>query len=265
MIASLAGLLTGIAAGFVGVGGGEFRIPVLIRVLRFPIPLAAAINLVVGLFTVTLGVLRRWGQHPFSDEAVMLVGVMATASGAGAVIGVLGRRRLPLAPLGTAVRAYLVVVGLWMLYESIAHAEHVLLDPEGAARWALAAAVAFVIAVVSGVMGVAGGEMRIPALLYLFGVPIVEAGTLSLMVSIPTVAAGAIVERRLGGIPDSVLRVTLVLGIASLVGVWLGAMLLPYANREVLKGTLGVVLLLASVKLPTDVGGPLPAPGGGRV
>jgi uncharacterized membrane protein YfcA len=265
VIASLAGLLTGLAAGFVGVGGGEFRIPILVRVLRFPIPQAAGINLVVGLFTVTLGVFRRWGQHPFGGDAVVLLGVMALASAAGATLGVLGRRRLPVRLLGLAVRAYLVVVGLWMLYEAIAHVEHVLVDPSGAARWVLAAAVAFAIAVVSGVMGVAGGEMRIPALLYLFGVPIVEAGTLSLLVSIPTVAAGALTDRRLGGIPNAVLRVTLVLALASLAGVWLGAMLLPYANRELIKGTLGVVLLLASVRLPTDVGGPPPAAGAGRM
>ncbi len=98
-------------------------------------------------------------------------------------------------------------------------------------------------------LGVAGGEMRIPALLYLFGVPIVEAGTLSLAVSIPTVAAGAFTDRRLGGIPDSVVRVALLMGIASAVGVLIGAALVPFANRDVIKGTLGVVLLLATVRL----------------
>jgi uncharacterized membrane protein YfcA len=136
-----------------------------------------------------------------------------------------------------------------MLYESIAHAEHVLLEPTGTLRWTLAAAIGFAIALVSGVLGVAGGEMRIPALLYLFGVPIVEAGTLSLAVSIPTVVAGAFTDRRLGGIPDSVIRVALLMGIASAVGVLVGAALVPYASREVIKGALGVVLLLATVRL----------------
>jgi uncharacterized protein len=57
-IATGSGLFTGIAAGFIGVGGGEFRIPVLVEVLRFPLKLAGGVNLVVGLFTVALGVLR---------------------------------------------------------------------------------------------------------------------------------------------------------------------------------------------------------------
>ncbi len=248
-IASVSGLFTGIAAGFIGVGGGEFRIPVLVELLKFPLKLGGGVNLVVGLFTVALGVLRRWGQHSLTSDDLMLIGIMGAVSLAGAGIGVSGRERMPVRPLRVIVCAYLVVVGVWMLYESIAHVEHVLLQPTGTTRWTLAALIALAIAVVSGVLGVAGGEMRIPELLYLFGVPIVEAGTLSLAVSIPTVAAGAFTDRRLGGIPDSVVRVALLMGIASAVGVLIGAALVPFANRDVIKGTLGVVLLLATVRL----------------
>ena len=230
-------------------GGGEFRTPVLVQLLRFPLKLAGGVDLVVGLSTVALGVLRRWGQHSLTREDLMLVGIMGAVSLAGAVVGVFGRERLPFRPLRVIVCMYLIVVGLWMLYESIAHVEHVLLEPTGMLRWSLAAVVAFAIAVVSGVLGVAGGEMRIPALMYLFGVSIVEAGTLSLAVSVPTVAAGAFTDRRLGGIPNSVLRIAILMSVASAIGVLIGAALLPYANREVIKGTLGVVLLLATVRL----------------
>jgi uncharacterized membrane protein YfcA len=249
VIASVSGLFTGVAAGFIGVGGGEFRIPVLVELLKFPLKLAGGVNLVVGLFTVALGALRRWGQHSLTQDDLMLIGIMGIASLAGAAVGVFGRERMPVRPLRVVVCVYLIVVGIWMLYESFAHAEHVLLEPTGMARWILAAVIALAIAVVSGVLGVAGGEMRIPTLLYLFGVPIVEAGTLSLAVSIPTVAAGAFTDRRLGGIPNSVVRVAVIMGIASAIGVLVGAALVPYASREVIKGTLGVVLLLATVRL----------------
>ena len=248
-IASASGLFTGIAAGFIGVGGGEFRIPVLVQILRFPLKLAGGVNLLVGLFTVALGVLRRWGQQPLSNDDLMLVGIMGVVSLAGAAVGVVCREKLPVRPLKVVVCAYLIVVGVWMLYESVAHAEHVLLDPSGLTRWVLAAVIAFAIAVVSGVLGIAGGEMRIPALLYLFGLPIVAAGTLSLAVSVPTVAAGALVDRRLGGIPDSVVRISVVMGVASAVGVLVGAALLPYASTSVVKGALGVILLLATVRM----------------
>src|SRR5262245_30205630 len=247
-IATGSGLITGIAAGYIGVGGGEFRIPVLVELLGLPLKLAGGVNLVVGLFTVALGVLRRWGQQPLTRDDLTLVALMGVASLAGAAIGVYGRERMPVRPLKIIVCVYLTLVGVWMLYESVAHVEHLLFAPTGVSRWLLATTLGFAIALVSGVLGIAGGEMRIPALLYLFGVPIVVAGTLSLMVSIPTVLAGAITDRRMGGIPNAVMGVALLMGVGSAVGVLIGASLLPF-DRELFKGTLGVILLLASARL----------------
>ena len=248
-IAVMAGLTTGAAAGLIGVGGGEFRIPVLVELLGFPLKMAAGVNLVIGLITVLLGVFRRWGQHPWTGDDFVLIAVMGCVSVAGAGLGAWGRGTLPLRPLKWFVCAYLIVIGLWMVYEAIADVEHILMEPSGVARWLLAAIIAFAIAMASGVLGVAGGEMRIPALLYLFAVPIREAGTLSLIVSIPTVAAGAFTDRFLGRIPNVVLRVALLMGMASAIGVLIGAAILPYANSKVIKGLLGVSLLLATVRL----------------
>jgi uncharacterized membrane protein YfcA len=249
VIASASGALTGVAAGFVGVGGGEFRIPVLVGLLKLPLKLAGGVNFVVGLFTVALGVIRRWGQESLTSDDLLLVAVMGVASIAGASVGVNGRQRLAVRPLKTVFCTYLLIAGLWMLYESVTAREHIFFQPTGVNRWILAGMIGFVIAVVSGVLGVAGGEMRIPALLYLFGVPIVQAGTLSLAVSVPTVAAGAVTDRRIGGIPNSVIRLATVMGVASAVGVLVGAALVPYAERHVIKGVLGVLLLLATLRM----------------
>jgi uncharacterized membrane protein YfcA len=255
VVTAVSGLVTGIAAGFIGVGGGELRIPVLVRVLRFSLHSAAGVNLVVGLFTVALGAYRRLGHSPISDEGAALSWVMGAASIAGAVLGVSQRHRLRGHTLAAVVRTYLVVMGAWMLYESVVHAEHVLMDPSGALRWTLAAVLSFVIAAISGGLGIAGGEMRLPALLYLFGVPIVEAGTVSLLVSIPTVASAAAADRRLGGIPNAVIPVSVNMAVASAVGVLIGAALIPYANRDVIKGVLGALLLASAFRL----GGHVPA------
>jgi uncharacterized membrane protein YfcA len=96
---------------------------------------------------------------------------------------------------------------------------------------------------------VAGGEMRIPALMYLFAVPIKQAGTLSLIVSISTVAASAVAYRRLGHIPNRVLIIACIMGAGSLIGVLIGAALLPYVDKHTLKGILGAVLLAATAGL----------------
>lgn len=245
----LFGVVIGAAAGLIGVGGGEFRIPVLLYILRLPVKVAAGANMVIGLFVVVLGVVRRWGQHEWNPDDVTVAAMMAAASVLGATIGARQASRFSSPLLKKAVCVYLIVVGVWMVVEAVAQAEYVLLEPAGLTRWVLAAVVGFAIATLSGALGVAGGEMRIPALMYLFGLPIKEAGTVSLLVSVPTVAAGAFAYRRLGHVPNRVLIVALLMGVGSLVGVLIGAALLPLVDKHTLKGLLAVVLLLATFGL----------------
>jgi uncharacterized membrane protein YfcA len=79
-----------------------------------------------------------------------------------------------------------------MVIEAVTHAEHILLESRRSARRAVAVLSDFLVAAASGVLGVAGSEMRIPALMYLFATSVREAGTNSLLASIPTVAAKAV-------------------------------------------------------------------------
>ena len=242
----LSGIVIGAAAGLIGVGGGEFRIPVLLHVLKLPVKEAAGANTVIGLFVVVLSVIRRWGQQQLTADDLTVGAVMAVASVLGATLGARQAHRLPTPLLKRVVCVYLLVVGVWMVVEGLAEAEHSLIEPTGWVRWTLAAAVGFVIAAASGALGVAGGEMRIPALMYLFALPVKVAGTVSLIASIPTVAAGAFTYRRLGHIPRRVLMLSLLMGAGSLIGVLIGASLLPYVDKHTLKTILGVILLVAT-------------------
>ncbi|MBI2357490.1 MAG: sulfite exporter TauE/SafE family protein [Deltaproteobacteria bacterium] len=242
-------MVTGAAAGLIGVGGGEFRIPVLLYLFRDQIKTAAGVNLVVGLFTVCLAFIRRWGQHAWTADDVVLTSVFALASLFGAVLGARRAHRWSSPLLLKLVCVYLLIVGAWMIFEALSQTDHVWFSPQGAMKLVLAAVVGFAIAVVSAVLGVAGGEMRIPVLMYLFATPIKAAGTISLMVSIPTVGAGAVTYRRLGHVPNRVLLIALLMAAGSLVGVLIGTSLLPFVNKHLLKGILGLILLLATAAL----------------
>jgi hypothetical protein len=246
LLGFVSGIVIGAAAGLIGVGGGEFRIPVLLHVLRLPVKAAAGANTVIGLFVVVLSVIRRWGQQSLTADDVTLGAVMAALSLFGAVIGARQAHRLSTPLLKRIVCLYLLAVGVWMVVEGLAEVEHTLFEPEGWLRWTLAALIGFLIAVASGALGVAGGEMRIPALMYLFAMPVKVAGTVSLIASIPTVAAGAMTYRRLGHIPNRVLVLSLIMGAGSLIGVLIGAALLPLVDQHTLKALLGVILLVAT-------------------
>jgi uncharacterized protein len=259
LVAAVAGLLTGAAAGLIGVGGGEFRMPVLAQVLKFPLRIAASVNLVIGLATVAVSLWRRWGQIAIADDDLVLAATMAGTSIVGAIFGSLFRKRVQASALKWAVCIYLLLAGGWMLYEALIHAEHVLMNPSGSMRFVLAGSVAFFIAVVSASFGVAGGEMRIPALMYLFDIPIKAAGTLSLMASIPTVASGAITDRRIGQLPNRALWSALVMAAGSIVGVFIGASYVASVDARTLKGILGAILILATLRMvatPEPAGSP---------
>jgi uncharacterized protein len=247
ILAVLSGLLTGAGAGLIGVGGGEFRMPVLAYLFSHHLKTAAGLNLVVGLVTVCLSLARRWAFHDWSGDDFALMVAFGVPSLFGAWLGVRKAHRLSSSALRVFVSGYLLLVGVWMVIEAISHTEVALLNPSGVLRFLLAALFGFFIAVISGSLGVAGGEMRIPLLLYFFAVPIKAAGTISLMVSIPTVAAGAGAYRRLGHIPNHVLLIAVFMAVGSVVGVFLGVSLVPYSDKHTLKGVLGIILLLATV------------------
>ncbi len=55
------GALIGILGGLIGLGGAEFRLPVLVGVFRFPTLQAIVINLIVSLVTVVFSFIFRTG------------------------------------------------------------------------------------------------------------------------------------------------------------------------------------------------------------
>ena len=85
--------------------------------------------------------------------------------------------------------------------------------------------------------------------MYLFAMPVKTAGTISLIASIPTVAAGAFTYRRLGHIPNRVLVLSLLMGAGSIIGVLIGAALLPLVDKHTLRVLLGLILLVATACL----------------
>lgn len=243
------GLITGAAAGLIGVGGGEFRLPALLYFFRQRPRTASAVNLFVGLFTVSLSVIRRWTLHQWEILDAYFVLALVVASLWGSATGARYAERLPIRSLKRAIYVYLLAVGGWMIFEALTQTDHVLWLPPAGWELILGAIAGFVIAFISAAFGVAGGEMRIPALMYLFAIPVKEAGTISLAASVPTVAAGAFTYRSQGHLPRQAAFLAWIMGLGSLGGVLIGTTLLPLMDKHILKGVLGSILLIATVAL----------------
>lgn len=112
-----------------------------------------------------------------------------------------------------------------------------------------------VIGAVSGLLGVAGGEIIIPVLILGFGAPIKIAGSLSQMVSVPTVLTGFVRHLYGGALSDRTMISQLVvpMGLGAIVGGIIGGLLASFAPSALLKTLLGLILISSAIKVFSHV------------
>ncbi|MEM4736924.1 MAG: sulfite exporter TauE/SafE family protein [Nitrososphaeria archaeon] len=252
VITILFGFLTGIAAGLIGVGGGEFRLPILLYVLGVQLMPAIVINLLVGLLTVTTSFLQRFKSGLLNEHMTNIAFAMSLGSIVGSYLGARLTNKIPEKPLKKVLAIILIVVGLKIGFEPFVQPPFLLQLSLGFIEEAvLATFIGIVIGVISGLLGVAGGEFRIPALIYLFNLNIVNAGTTSLLVSIPTVAIGFLKHHRMGHVNKETVIIATTLAIGSVIGALVGASYANVVDKEILKVLLGIILILAVARMIT--------------
>lgn len=246
------GAAVGVLGGLIGLGGAEFRLPLLVGWFRYPIRLAVVINLLVSLVTVAVSLalrLRVQGLAPLLAHWPVAQNVLIGAllgSSAGAHLGT----HLPERFLARTVAVVLALLGLLL----IAHEWLLSQDPvtlSSAARLAVGLAAGLLIGMVSSLLGVAGGELIIPTLVLLFGLGIKIAGDISLMISIPTVGVG-ILRYRTQPVFREVhpqRRTVILMALGSIVGAGAGTRLLRYAPAPWLQVLLGVILLFSATRM----------------
>jgi uncharacterized membrane protein YfcA len=251
--AFMAGAAIALLAGLIGLGGAEFRLPVLIMVFALYAHRAVRINLLISLATllaasvVRLQLVPEAGLSRFSGEivAMALAGMAAAWSGAGMLARIPRQRMQPLvAVLLGGIALLLVAEGLWDGSSGPSPAS-------GVASIALALVIGIAVGAISSLLGVAGGEFIIPALVLVFGLDIRTAGTASVLVSLPIVLAGV-----LRHLLDGKFRSTTMLGHLVLpmsLGSVIGALAGGYASAAVaqdgLRAVLAAVLLASAWKL----------------
>ena len=251
---ALVGFVVGLAGGLVGLGGAELRLPYLAGTLSLPLKTAIPVNLAVSLITLLAALPTRLYTLKTASLTPYLYETSAMAIGAvlGAYAGVSGLRRLSPVTLRRAVFALLLALGLVMIAESIvSFAPLGLLSGSLLLKITSGLALGSAIGAISGLLGVAGGEVIIPTLVLGFGAPIKAAGSLGQMVSIPTVLTGFVRHYRAGALKDRklVMRLILPMGLGATAGGIGGGLLASIAPSSLLKAVLGVILIASSIKV----------------
>ena len=110
---------------------------------------------------------------------------------------------------------------------------------------ALAVALGVAAGVLAGLFGVGGGILFVPTLLAL-GLSQIEAEATSLLAILPTVAAGAWRQHVYGNLRP---RTAVVLGLASVGGVGVGALIATSLPEHVLRRLFGALMLGVAAQL----------------
>lgn len=251
-LAALSGLGVGVVGGLIGLGGAEFRLPLLIAFFGFAALEAVIVNKAISLVVVATALVFRAHAVPFdvllSHWPIALNLLLGSMAGAwwGA---------------SWATRALPRTLHRWMAVLLVGMAAALLLNHalpldgapglDGGARWGVGVAAGFGIGVVASLLGVAGGELLIPTIVLLFGADIKLAGSLSLAVSLPTMVVGFARYSRDGSFQVLRARRAMVGAMAagSVVGAGIGASLLGVVPGAWLLPVLAAILVVSALKI----------------
>ncbi|RQQ45672.1 sulfite exporter TauE/SafE family protein [Burkholderia stagnalis] len=246
------GAVIGALGGLIGLGGAEFRLPMLIGVFRFVALEAVILNKAMSLVVVAAALVFRTKVIPLTlvaEHWAIVVNLLA-GSLIGAWIGASWATRLRSETLYKVIAVLLVVIAAGLVFgHNRAGMGHPLLT--GVAQAIAGVVAGFVIGVVASLMGVAGGELLIPTLVLLFGADIKLAGSLSLAVSLPTMLVGftRYSQDKSFKILKHQRAFVTAMALGSIVGAFIGGRLLGVMPSAVLLPLLALILVISAWKV----------------
>ncbi len=243
LAALLVGLAAGLFGGLIGVGGGVVMIPLMVRLFKFSQHQAHGSSLMALVFTGLAGALTYYlhGSVDFLAAALLTAAAIFTAR-----FGALYANALPEWHLKRAFGCFLICVSLLLLSKPYLFQLAVLSHP--AVGWGKAAVLLVCGAAagfISGMMGVGGGALMIPAMVLLLGYGQHTAQGSSLLAMAPAGAVGAYTHRRLDNVVTRVLP-GLIPGI--LLGAYLGGSLAHLLAEVQLRLIFGAVLIWLGIR-----------------
>ncbi|MBB2819286.1 UNVERIFIED_ORG: putative membrane protein YfcA [Rhizobium esperanzae] len=246
------GAIIGALGGLIGLGGAEFRLPLLIGIFQFAALEAIILNKAMSLVVVATALPFRAATVPLDAVAAhwSIIANLLAGSLLGAWFGAVWATRLKSEALYRVIAVLLVVIAAALLFGHDASSTG---QPLFSGIFQLVAGVVegFCIGVVASLLGVAGGELLIPTLVLLFGVDIKLAGSLSLAVSLPTMIVGFARysrDRSFATLGEN-RQFVAIMAAGSIAGTFIGGRLLGLVPTYALLPLLAAILLISAIKV----------------
>lgn len=234
---ALAGVI-GLTLGLMGGGGSILTVPVFVYVLGFGAKTAIAMSLPMVGLTSLVGAIGHWRAGRVHLRTAAIFGLLAMAgSYAGARLAVFLPGALQLLILAVVMLAAAVVMLRPIaVREPDAGLEHGTRLPLGTMLPA-----AFAVGTLTGIIGIGGGFLIVPALVVLARVPMKQAVGTSLLVIAMNAAAGSLGYIGTVTIPWGFLALFTAVAIAGIIA---GTWLVRFVSAAALKRAFAVFLLL---------------------
>jgi uncharacterized membrane protein YfcA len=160
------GIAIGLVLGLLGGGGGMVAIPVLIYILHYPFRVAVGSSLALVLFGAIPAILLYWRKRQIDFSAALIMGV------GGALGSTLGSRLSAFVPREALLWLLIVlmVLSAWNMLNPKSTVDNGTLPspPSGRNPWKLVLA-GFLVGILTGLVGVGGGFLLVPVLMFLGG------------------------------------------------------------------------------------------------
>lgn len=245
------GAVVGLLGGLVGLGGAEFRLPLLLTMFGLTALAAVIVNKAMSLVVVIAAIPARLSAVPLSavgEEWTAVVNLLA-GSLLGAWLGASWATRM------SSTALYRVLAALLVLIAAVFSAERLGTIPTAnlsePVQVGLGVVAGFGIGVVAALLGVAGGELLIPTFVLLYAMDTKLAGSLSLLVSLPTMLVAFFRYSRdqaFAVLKDNQ-RFVLAMAAGSVAGSIAGGLLLGLVPETVLVPILATLLVYSAWKV----------------
>jgi uncharacterized protein len=249
-----AGAAVAILGGLIRLGGAEFRLPLLIAVFELYPHRAVRINLLVSLATLAVSAVVRLQVTDAGSVVHLSTEILGMLSGGilAAWIGAGALARIPQSRIVAIIAALLGAIAALLIAETVfAGSTAIALPQDPVLRASAAVGLGLMVGAVSSLLGVAGGELIIPILIFIFGADIKSAGTASVLIATPIVLVGIARHLLTGHFRSRSMLGYLVVPMSagSLVGALAGGLAASWLPGDVLRIVLAAILAISALKL----------------
>jgi len=238
----------------IGMGGGILYVPVLLFA-GFSMKQAPAISLILIVATSAAALFTFWRKHKVDWKLALVIDpptdVMAFVGGCFSTL-------LPEAALRAILAGVLVVAGVLMLKKGLRREDAAVL-PGGWWHWhrrfndvdysvnlPLVLTATALVGILSGMIGITGGIIKLPIMVLMCGVPMdIAVATSTVMVAVT--AASGLAGHAIHG--EVQWQTAIVLAVAAVAGGLLGSKISIAADKLRLKRLFGIVVLLLAFRL----------------